>query len=41
MDFTTVAAHETLKALFNVAGLLILGGVIAVAVRMVVWNATR
>jgi hypothetical protein len=41
MDFITVAIHETLKALFNVAGLLILGVTLAVVVRMVVWNATR
>jgi len=41
MDFLTVAIHETLKAVFDVAGLFILGAVLAVAVRLVVWNATR
>ena len=41
MDFLTEAAHGTLKALFDVVGLFILGVVLAVTVRMVVWNATK
>lgn len=41
MDFVTVLTHENLKAIFDVLGFFILGGVLCVAARMVVWNATR